>query len=346
MIVRGSAAIGEVRRPCAVLRRTVEQQLRTCEQFEEAAQWKQTLGQPMLCFGQDSPVAAEDDRCMESKLQRRIQRYGWDLAADHYERLWQAQLAPAQCELIEQAALVRGEHVLDVACGTGLVTQEAARAVGSNGRVLGIDISQRMVDAATSAAQQRHLEQVAFKRMDAERIEEPDASFDVVLCALGLMYLPDPEQALREMHRVLRPGGRVVLAVWGEREHCGWAPVLSIVDAEVQSEVCPLFFRLGARDSLARACADAGFEAASIRQCRIESSLVYANADEACDAAFVAGPVALAWSRFDAEMRARVRARYVEAIAPWRCGGHYRVPGEFVIVAARVANQTTQALSP
>jgi ubiquinone/menaquinone biosynthesis C-methylase UbiE len=321
-----------------VLGRTLEHQFQTCEQFARLAQKNQTLGQAPPLFEQDSPFAAEDDPCMESKLQRRIQRYGWDLAADRYERLWQAQLAPAQCELISQAALSPGERVLDVACGTGLVALQAARAVGSGGRVLGIDISQRMVDAATSCAQQRSLKHVDFQRMDAERIESPDAAFDVVLCALGLMYLPDPEQALREMRRVLRPGGRMVVAVWGEHARCGWAPVLSIVDAEVQSEVCPLFFRLGGRDALARACSDAGFERASIRQCRIESSLAYADADEACDAAFVAGPVALAWSRFNAQVRARVRERYLDAIAPWRCGGGYQVPGEFVIVAARVAD--------
>jgi len=63
--------------------------------------------------------------------------------------------------------------------------------------------------------------------------------------------------------------------------------------------------------------------------------LKYADADEACDAAFVGGPVALAWSRFDAAVRERVRARYLEAIAPWRDGRGYRVPGEFVVVAAR-----------
>ena len=108
--------------------------------------------------------------------------------------------------------------------------------------------------------------------------------------------------------------------------------MFSIVDAEVFSEVCPLFFRLGQKDTLARLCAEAGFEA--VEEHRIATTLAFADADEACRAAFVGGPVALAWSRFGAVVRERVRARYVEAIEPWRHGRGYRVPGEFVVVAA------------
>ena len=269
---------------------------------------------------------------MEPALQRRVQRYGWDLAANDYEPLWQAQLAVAQAALLELATLAPGERVLDVACGTGLVTFAAAQAIGPEGRALGVDISGHMIGGARRRAQERKAANVNFLRMDAEALELPDASFDVVLCALGLMYVPDPERALREMRRVLRPGGRIVVAVWGERSRCGWSPVFPIVDAEVASDVCPLFFRLGQGDTLAQLCSDAKFEAIAHR--RLAATLFYADAEEACDAAFVGGPAALAWSRFDADVRARVRARYVAAIEPWRRPGGYELPGEFVLVAA------------
>ena len=204
--------------------------------------------------------------------------------------------------------------------------------MGSGGSVLGIDISSQMVESARRHAAEQGLAAVRFERMDAEQLDHPDASFDVALCALGLMYMPDPEQALREMRRVLRSSGRIALAVWGERARCGWAALFSIVDAEVASDVCPLFFRLGQTDALATACRQAGFE--DIRERRITVTLDYRDADQACDAAFVGGPVAMAWSRFDAVTRERVRAAYVQAIERWRLGQGYRIPGEFVVLSA------------
>lgn len=269
---------------------------------------------------------------MDARLQRRVQRYGWDMAADSYESLWQMQLAETQGEMLALTALMPGERVLDVACGTGLVSFAACRAVGPRGSVLGIDISRQMVESARRRATQQGFAGVRFERMDAESLSSPDASFDVAVCALGLMYMPEPEQALRHMHRVLRPGGRIGLAVWGERAHCGWASLFSIVDAEVRSDVCPMFFRLGRPDALASACTGAGFE--RIEERRVTVTLDYTDADQACDAAFVGGPVAMAWSRFDAATRARVRANYVQAIKPWRLGNGYRIPGEFVVLSA------------
>lgn len=269
---------------------------------------------------------------MDARVQRRVQRYGWDLAADSYESLWQMQLAEAQAEMLALTALAPGECVLDVACGTGLVTFDAYRAVGPRGSVLGTDISSQMVESAQRHAAEKGFAGVRFERMDAESLSSPDASFDVALCALGLMYMPDPERALRGMRRVLRPGGRIGLAVWGERARCGWASLFSIVDAEVTSDVCPMFFRLGQPDALARACTDAGFE--RTEEHRITVTLDYIDADQACDAAFVGGPVAMAWSRFNEATRARVRANYMEAIKPWRLGNGYQIPGEFVVLSA------------
>ncbi|MFT3808099.1 class I SAM-dependent methyltransferase [Arenimonas sp.] len=272
---------------------------------------------------------------MDARLQRRIQRYGWDLAASDYEPLWQKQLAVAQDEMLACAAPQPGERVLDVACGTGLVTLRAAQDVGPQGEVIGTDISAGMIDIAWTRATTQRIGNVRFQRMGAESLDFPDKRFDVVLCGLGLMYVTHPEQALHEMRRVLRPGGRMAIAVWGERGHCGWSPVFPIVDAEVSSDVCPLFFGLGQSDTLARLCADAEFR---IREhYRVDTVLHYADGEAACDAAFVGGPVALAWSRFDAPTRQRVRSKYLEAIQPWRDGEAYRIPGEFVIVSAEAA---------
>src|SRR6185369_4388706 len=115
---------------------------------------------------------------MEPRLQRRVQRYGWDLAAASYEPLWRAQLASAQTTLMARAALAPGEQVLDVACGTGLVTFAAAEAIGPDGRVVGIDLSERMVEAARRRILKRDISTVSFARMDAEKLDLPEAGFD------------------------------------------------------------------------------------------------------------------------------------------------------------------------
>jgi ubiquinone/menaquinone biosynthesis C-methylase UbiE len=89
---------------------------------------------------------------VDARLQRRVQRYGWDRAAGDYERSWSAQLAPAQSLALEMAALAPGERVVDIACGTGLVSIPAARAITPGGELVGTDISQVMVETAALRA--------------------------------------------------------------------------------------------------------------------------------------------------------------------------------------------------
>lgn len=266
---------------------------------------------------------------MDAKLQRRVQRYGWDKAAEHYEKFWSAQLLPAQTLLLELADLKSGEGVLDVACGTGLVTFPAAEAVGAHGRTVGTDLSAEMIKAITAIAAERGVGG-EFSRQDAEKLEFADGTFDAALCALGLMYVPDGQQAVREMLRVIKPGGRAVAAVWGARKNCGWAEIFPIVERRVASDVCPLFFMLGSGDSLADTFSLAGFE--NVEAHRISATLDYANADEAIGASFAGGPVALAYSHFDAPTRESAHAEYLESISAFRDGAGYRVPGEFVVV--------------
>jgi SAM-dependent methyltransferase len=266
---------------------------------------------------------------MDPKLQRRVQRYGWDRAASLYEQYWQAQLRPAQDLLLEMATLKPGDHVIEVASGTGLVTLRAAKAVGSSGSVLATDISQVMIDRLQTDARRLGLTNVPARRMDAEALDVPPASFDAALCALGLMYVPDPVVALGQMRQALKPGGRAVCAVWGSRKNCGWADIFPIVDARVQSEVCPMFFALGTGDALAAAMQVAGFTDVTTR--RISTVLRYDSPEEACGAAFAGGPVALAYSRFDDQTRAAAHAEYLASIEPWREGSRFDVPGEFVV---------------
>jgi ubiquinone/menaquinone biosynthesis C-methylase UbiE len=270
---------------------------------------------------------------VDARLQRRVQRYGWDRAAEAYDDFWAEQLRPSQTRLLELAGVKPGERVLDIACGTGLVSMPVARLVGPTGAVVGTDLSEGMLAAARELAARLGLANADFERMDAERLDLPDGAFDVALCALGLMYVPDVAASLAEMRRVVKPGGRAAALVWGERARCGWAEIFPIVDARVATEVCPLFFRLGTGDVLARAFEAAGFD--EVRTERLDVPLHYATDAEACGAAFDGGPVALAWSRFDELSRAEARAAYLASIQPYRNGGGYQIPGEFVIVTGK-----------
>ncbi len=267
---------------------------------------------------------------MDPRLQRRVQRYGWNKAARHYERFWAEQLRPAQDLLMQFAALGRNERVLDLACGTGLVSFRAADAIGPGGALAATDISEDMVAAISADAAARGVAG-DFRRMDAEVLDFPDGSFDAVLCALGLMYVAEPANALREMHRVLAPAGRAVAVVWGARKNCGWAEIFPIVERRIVGEVCPLFFMLGTGDALAQEFARAGFS--SVRASRLEASVTFPSADDAIGAAFLGGPVALAYSRFDEADRAGAHQEYLDSIAAYRDGNAYHVPGEFVAVA-------------
>lgn len=264
---------------------------------------------------------------MEAKLQRRVQRYGWNKAAAYYEGYWSAQLRPAQDLMLDLAALTPGERVLDVACGTGLVTVRAAKAVGPGGAIAASDISEDMVSAVAAAAAACGFTG-DFRRMDAETLEFGDAAFDAVLCGLGLMYVANPAMALREMHRVLKPGGRAAAVVWGARKHCGWAEIFPIVEARTASEVCPMFFSLGTGSALSSAFSEAGFT--QVREQRINVPIVFPSADAAIGAAFVGGPVALAHSRFDEATRGSAHAEYLASIERYRQGEAYHVPGEFI----------------
>lgn len=176
------------------------------------------------------------------KFQKRVQRYGWDKSATYYERSWGEQLQPALDELIKLANPQQGESAIDIASGSGLSTFPIADLVGDSGSVLGTDISEEMVKLTRSNAELKGVTNVRFSRMSADELECEDDSFDLSVCSLGLMYVPDSEAAIEQMYRVTRPGGRAAVSVWGARKNCGWAEIFPIVNEQVTSEVCPLFF--------------------------------------------------------------------------------------------------------
>lgn len=266
---------------------------------------------------------------MEPALQRRVQRYGWDKAAAYYQNSWQAQLKPAHDKLFDVVKINSGEKIIDVASGTGLISFRALHATREPGFVLGTDISDKMVEIANETAREKKLMNIKFERMDAEELKVDNDEFDVALCAIGLMYFPNPVNALKEMHRALKRGGRSVVAVWGKRNSCGWADLFEIVDKRVSSEVCPMFFNLGNEGVLEKSFEIAGFSNIYIE--KINSFLHYNSVEEACSAAFEGGPVALPYFKFSEDVKKEAQQEYLSSIEKYKKGNVYSVPAEFVI---------------
>jgi ubiquinone/menaquinone biosynthesis C-methylase UbiE len=126
--------------------------------------------------------------------------------------------APMRGWMLRELAPRAGDTVLELAAGVGDTGFDAAVLVGERGRLICTDISPAMVDAARRRGGERGLRNVEYRVMDAERNDLDDGSVDGVLCRLGYMLMPDPQRALAETRRVLRPGGRAALSVWGAAE--------------------------------------------------------------------------------------------------------------------------------
>ena len=120
---------------------------------------------------------------------------------------------PHAAVLIEHASPKQGERVLDVACGTGIVARLAAPLVGSSGAVTGVDINPAMIAVARSVPQPDG-PAIDWREANAEALPLPASSVDLVVSLAGLQFIPDKKRALAEMHRVLRPGGRLALSIW------------------------------------------------------------------------------------------------------------------------------------
>jgi ubiquinone/menaquinone biosynthesis C-methylase UbiE len=142
--------------------------------------------------------------------------------AEHWQRdvaRRRQDFAAATQRMLEAAGLKPGDHVLDIAAGTGDQSILAGRIVGPVGAILATDIAAEMLTIAAHVIQQEGLTNITTRVMDAEHLDLEDNSFDAVICRLGLMLLPHPQQALREIQRVLKPGGKLAALIWSVPGH-------------------------------------------------------------------------------------------------------------------------------
>jgi ubiquinone/menaquinone biosynthesis C-methylase UbiE len=149
-------------------------------------------------------------------------------------RKWKEQAAisgrPTNEALITLAQIRPGMKVLDLASGSGHPALDIARVVGPTGHVTATDLSSKLLAVAEEKANEQGLSNISFREVDMENQPFPDETFDVVTCRLGIMYARNVQQALREMRRVLKPGGRVALVAWGpDKDDPRKATVLNVL---------------------------------------------------------------------------------------------------------------------
>lgn len=188
-------------------------------------------------------------------------------AAELYEDFFVPSIAtPVSGELLRTADLQLGERVVDVACGTGVITRAAAERVGPTGTVVGVDIAPDMV--ATAAKVPAAGAPIEWREGDAVSLPLPDESCDVALCQLSLMFLPDKAAAIAEMRRVLAPGGRVLVNTPGRIRPTFEAMEQAIVehiDPQLGAFVTTVF-SMHDPDDVAGLVRDAGFVEVSGRE--------------------------------------------------------------------------------
>jgi SAM-dependent methyltransferase len=179
---------------------------------------------------------------------------GWDTNIGGYDSAFGAVARQTVAPMLDSAQVARGMRVLDLCCGPGML---AAGALDRGAEAVGLDFSAQAVGLASSLVPNGR-----FQQGDAQALPFEAASFDAVLCGYGVMHLPEPAAALREMLRVLRPGGRAALSVW-DAAGAGFALVYEAVRARGSIDVPlphgPDFFQFGTLERMQVALTEAGF---------------------------------------------------------------------------------------
>ena len=120
-------------------------------------------------------------------------------------------------QTVSRLRLEAGEKILDVCCGSGASAIPAAQAVGPNGFVLGVDLAENLIDLAKTKARERGLENIEFRVADMLDLDLAPSTFDVVICVFGIFFVPDMQQAIQTLWKLVRPGGRLAITTWGPR---------------------------------------------------------------------------------------------------------------------------------
>ncbi len=259
----------------------------------------------------------------------------WEEHADYLD----SRGAPVTEKMLELTLPRPGERVLELACGPGSVGLAAAERVAPGGEVILSDVVAEMTSIAAARADALGLRNVSTRVLDLERIDEPDASYDVVLCREGLMLVPDPAEGAREIRRVLRPGGRVALAVWGPRARNPWLGVVfDVVSAQLGAPMpppgIPHPFSVDDPDKLAGLLSAAGLSEVVVDE--LSTPYHAASFEEWWErSSSLAGPLAQKLASLPPQAVQALHARAREAVSVYETPTGLEFPGVSLVAAAR-----------
>ena len=262
---------------------------------------------------------------MDVEDYRRTSHEVWEAMAPGWER-WRAQLAdaltPVREWLIGALGPQPGETVLELGAGTGETGFEAAAILGEDGRLISTDFSPEMVEVARRRGTELGLGNVDYRVIDAERIELDSGSVDGVLCQSTYMLVADPAAALAETRRVLRPGGRLALSVWGAPERNPWASIGGMILVERghmprPEPGAPGVFSMASEERTRALLDGAGFR--SVRTEEVPVRFAFRALDDYEQWVIdVAGPFAMVVRALPEDEREVLRARLRRGVRPLR----------------------------
>jgi SAM-dependent methyltransferase len=279
---------------------------------------------------------------MEPEEYKRAALETWSTMAPGWER-WrepiEATSVPMREWMLRELAPSEGDTVLELASGFGDTSAAVAEIVGQEGKVICTDFSPVMVDIARRRGAELGLTNVEYRVLDAERIELEDDSVDGVLCRCGYMLMPDPPAALAETLRVLRPGGRVALAVWREADRNPWISIIGRMLLErghvpPPEPGAPGMFTMARDERVRELLEDAGLTVRRLEE--VPVLFVYESLDDYIRRARdTGGNFAKVWREVSDAERAEMESLLAGAFEPYAVDDGYEFPGLALCASAQ-----------
>jgi len=249
----------------------------------------------------------------QTPAETRSPHFGREATAQTYRDVHLPRIfAPWAQVLLKVVPPASGEAVLDVATGPGTVARQAAALVGPGGRVVGVDISAAMLGVARSFAVEQGAGPIEYVEAPAASMPLPDGGFDVAYCQQGLQHMSDPAAALREIHRVVRSGGRLAVAAWVQSPFGLFREIVASCGAPDNGPQ-PSEFGRGAA-ALATALREAGFEDVEVQRREMVSTLE-GGIPQALEVA-IATSAGAALEKLPATQQAAIREAIIRALEP------------------------------